>query len=107
MVFELPDGQTRTIAAGRDEYVLTAARRAGMVLPSLCEQGWDLACAVAVVSGELDHADALRYFEQDRVAGFALICRAKPRSDLHLRTHQTAAMRAERDAHGLPAPRGT
>ncbi len=69
--------------------------------------GWDLACAVEVVSGELDHTDARRYYEADRIAGFALICRAKARSDLHLRTHRTAAMRAERDRNGLPAPRGT
>jgi hypothetical protein len=36
-----------------------------------------------------------------------LICTAKPLSNLRLRTHQTVAMRAHRDAHGLPAPRGT
>lgn len=107
VVFELPGGATRTVPVGRDEYVLAAARRHGLSLPSLCEQGWDLACAVLVLSGELDHADARRYFEQDRLAGFALICRARPRADLRLRTHQTEAMRAERHRHGLPAPRGT
>jgi ferredoxin len=95
------------IWAGGEEHVLDAARRAGLALPSLCEQGWDLACAVKVLEGELDHADARRYYPEDERAGFALICTAKPRSDLRLRTHQTHAMRAHRDAHGLPAPRGT
>jgi ferredoxin len=95
------------VAVGEDEHILAAARRAGLVLPSLCEQGWDLACAVRVLSGSLDHSDSRRYYPEDERAGFALICTAKPRSDLRLRAHQTAAMRRHRDAHGLPAPRGT
>jgi len=95
------------VAVGEDEHVLAAARRAGLGLPSLCEQGWDLACAVRVLSGKVDNSDARRYYPEDERAGFALICTAKPRSDLRLRTHQTAAMRRHRDAHGLPAPRGT
>jgi ferredoxin len=107
VVFELPSGATEQLAVGGEEHVLAAARRAGLVLPSLCEQGWDLACAVRVLEGKWDNTDARRYYPEDERAGFALICTAKPLSDLRLRTHQTAAMRAERDAHGLPAPRGT
>ena len=107
VTLELPDGTSRTLEVGEDEYVLEAARRAGVELPSLCEQGWDIACAVRVLEGVLDHRDARRYFEADRDAGFALICRARPRSDLRLRTHQSAAMRANRDRLGLPAPRAT
>jgi ferredoxin len=107
VVFEFPSGETREVAVGEDEHVLAAARRAGLELPSLCEQGWDLACAVEVLEGRLDHSDALRYYPEDQRAGFALICTAKPLSDLRLRTHQTEAMRRNRDLHGLPAPRGT
>lgn len=95
------------VRAGAEEYVLDAARRAGLRLPSLCEQGWDIACAAKVIEGKLDHSDARRYYPEDEAAGFALICVAKPRSDLRLRTHQTEAMRGHRDMHGLPAPLGT
>jgi ferredoxin len=95
------------VVVREDEYILAAARRAGLELPSLCEQGWDLACATRVLAGEVDNGDARRYYPQDERAGFALICTAKPRSDLRLRTHQTSVMRRHRDAHGLPAPRGT
>jgi ferredoxin len=95
------------VCCAADEHVLDAARRAGLRLPSICEQGWDIACAVEVVEGRLDHSDARRYYSEDEEAGFALICTAKPCSDLRLRTHASAAMRAHRDAHGLPAPRGT
>jgi ferredoxin len=104
---ELPGGGVRTISVGEDEHVLAAARRNGLTLPSLCEQGWDLACAVRVLDGRLDQSDSRRYYPEDEQAGFGLICTAKPLSNLRLRTHQTVAMRAHRDAHGLPAPRGT
>lgn len=93
--------------AGAEEHILDAARRAGLALPSLCEQGWDIACAVKVLEGKLDHSDAKRYYPEDEEAAFALICTATPRSDLRLQTHQSKAMRAHRDAHRLPAPRGT
>jgi ferredoxin len=94
------------VRCGADEHILDAARRQGLELPSSCEQGWDLACAVRVLSGEWDNGDARRYYGQDAQAGFALICTAKPRSDLRLRTHQRAAMQEHRRAHRLPAPRG-
>jgi ferredoxin len=106
ITFEYPDGGTQTVEAGEDEYILAAARRAGLKLPSRCEQGWDLVCAVKVLAGEFDNSDARRYYEQDRQGGFALICRAKPCSDLRLRTHQTQAMRKHRDVYGLPYPKG-
>lgn len=104
--FELPDGSLRGVQAQPHEFVLDAAARAGLSLPSGCRQGWDLACAVLVISGRLDHEAARRFYAADEHAGFALICRARARSDLRLRTHQTDAMRARRDACGLPAPRG-
>ena len=82
------------------------ARRAGLDLPSACEQGWDLACAVQVLEGRLDHADARRYYAEDERAGFALICTAKPLTDLRLRTHASDQMREHRLRNRLPAPRG-
>jgi ferredoxin len=106
VVFELPDGSTATVRCGTTEHVLDAARRLGVQLPSSCEQGWDLACAVKVLEGKLNHGDARRYYPQDEQAGYALICTAKPLSDLRLRTHQNEAMRTHRRRHGLPAPRG-
>ena len=103
----MPDGSRHVVPAGGDDYVLAAARRQGLELPSLCEQGWDIACAAKLLEGELDHSEARRYYREDEEAGFALICVAKPRSNVRLLTHQTAAMRRHRDQHRLPAPRGT
>jgi ferredoxin len=106
VVFELPDGSNRCLPCGAGEHILDAARRHELELPSSCEQGWDLACAVRVLEGEVDNSDARRYYREDAQAGFALICTAKPLSDLRLQTHQSRAMREHRLGHGLPAPRG-
>ncbi|HZD66663.1 MAG TPA: 2Fe-2S iron-sulfur cluster-binding protein [Acidimicrobiales bacterium] len=106
VTFHLPDGAVATVPARNDEHVLDAARRGGLDLPSRCEQGWDLVCAVGLQGGEVDHSDALRYYEADRAAGFALICTARACSDLDVVTHRAEAMRAERRRQGLPTPRG-
>jgi len=104
---ELPGGEREVLRVGAEEYVLDAARAAGLRLPSVCEQGWDIACAAKVLRGTLDHSDARRYYPEDEEAGFALLCVAKPRSDARLRTHATEEMRVHRGKHGLPAPLGT
>ena len=106
VVFDLPGG-ARTIEIGGDEFILEAARRAGIELPSLCERGWCCTCAVKVLSGTIDQSASLRYYEEDRRAGFALICTGRPRSDLYLRPGAVEEMRAHRDAYHLPVPRGT
>jgi ferredoxin len=95
------------VRCGAGEHILDAARRGGLALPAVCEQGWDLACAVRVLEGRVDNSDARRYYAEDAQAGFALICTARPLSDLRLRTHASEAMRASRLAQGLPAPRGS
>jgi ferredoxin len=102
----LPDGSTHRLSCGAEEHILDAARRAGLDLPSSCEQGWDLACAVRVLAGKLDHSDARRYYPEDEQAGFALICTAKPLSDLRLRAYERDAMQAHRLASKLPTTRG-
>jgi ferredoxin len=61
---------------------------------------------VHVLEGKLDHSDATRYYPEDEQAGFALICTAKPRSNLRLRACARDAMQAHRLANGLPTPRG-
>ena len=106
VVFELPD-QAITIEVRGDEFILEAARRQGVDLPSLCEQGWCITCAVKVLSGRVDQSASVRYSEEDRRAGFALICTGRPCSDLRLRPGAVEEMRVHRDAHLLPVPRGT
>ena len=102
----LPDGRRPRLAVGEDEFILAAAYRAGLDLPSMCLQGWCITCAGRVEGpGEWDQSASLRYFQQDREAGFVLLCTAEPRSDLSIRTHQRVALREHRIRCGLPTPR--
>jgi ferredoxin len=96
----------QTFEAGEDQHVLDAALDAGLDLPYSCLQGWCLSCAVRLEGGAVDQQDSTRYFEEDRADGFALICTARPKSDLTLRSHARDEMRAARARHGLPYPRG-
>lgn len=106
VVFDLPEGVT-TIAVRGNEFILDAARRQGIVLPSMCERGWCTTCAVKVLSGNIDQSASLRYFEEDRSGGFALICTGRPRSDLRLRPRAREEMAMHRQAHHLPYPGST
>ena len=103
VVLETPQG-LRSFDCGEDEYVWDAAARNGIQLPAICHQGRCLTCAGKLLEGVVDQSDAAAYFPEDREAKFVLLCRAKPRSDLRILTHQQWAMRAHRVAHKLPAP---
>jgi ferredoxin len=103
----LPDGSRSRLEVSGDEFILTAAYRAGLDLPAMCRQGWCITCAGCLKGpGEWDQSASLRYFRQDREAGFVLLCTARPRSDLVIRTHQRLAMREHRIKHRLPTPCG-
>src|SRR5947209_2787457 len=96
----LPDDSRFDVEIGEEEFILTAAYRAGLDLPSMCLQGWCITCAGRVEGGgEWDQSASLRYYPQDHEAGFILLCTARPRSDLVIRTHQRVAMRDYRLAH--------
>ncbi|SRR5258706_8857258 len=103
VVLETPDGP-RTIDCRADEFVWDAAARSGVRLPAICHQGRCLTCAARLIEGEVDQSSSVSYFPEDRAAGFALPCTARPRSDLVLLTHQQWEMRKHRRALGLPAP---
>jgi ferredoxin len=101
----LPTGEQRTITVSEDQHIWDAAWVQGVELPALCHLGWCLTCAARLEApGEFDQSDSRIFFPQDREAGFVLLCTARPRSDLTLRTHQASAMRAYRREKGLPVP---
>jgi len=76
---EIPQaGETVDVEVPEGEYVLWAAREAGVWLPADCQQGWCCRCAGELLSGELDQTDARRYFETDRDAALHLLCTAVP-----------------------------
>ncbi|HME32474.1 MAG TPA: 2Fe-2S iron-sulfur cluster-binding protein [Terriglobales bacterium] len=99
-----PSGQ-HSIQVADDEHIWDAAFQQNVELPAMCHQGWCLTCAGRIDgAGEVNQADSLAFFPQDRAAGFALLCTGRPCSDLKLVTDQAVEMRKHRLRHGLPAP---
>jgi len=95
----------RILTAGRKERLWDAAQAAGVFLPAICHQGRCLTCAGRLLKpGRFDLGGAESYFPQDRAAGFILLCTAKARSDLRIKTHAEGEMRMHRLKHRLPAP---
>jgi 3-phenylpropionate/trans-cinnamate dioxygenase ferredoxin reductase subunit len=74
--------QAKVIEVGVDQSVLSAARKAGVRLPSSCSNGLCGTCKSKLVSGSVDmkHNGGIRQREVD--AGFFLPCCSKPLSDL-------------------------
>jgi ferredoxin len=104
IIFVTPYG-LRTISARATEHIWDEAKAAGINLPAICHQGRCLTCAGKLVEpGEFDPSDAVSYYPQDREAGYILLCTAKARSNLRIRTHMQTEMRARRKEIGLPAP---
>jgi ferredoxin len=100
----MPDREVE-IDVPEDQHIWDAAKENGIELPSICHQGRCLTCAGRLEgTGEFDSSDATYYYPQDREAGYILLCTAKARSDMRIRTHQQHQMRTHRLAHGLPAP---
>jgi ferredoxin len=103
VVLETPDG-IRSFDCDADEYILKAAASEGIDLPVICHQGRCLTCAGRLLEGAVEHDHPDSYFAEDEAMGFVLLCRAMPRSEVRILTHQEWEMRAHRLAHGLPAP---
>ena len=103
VALDTPDG-LYILDCEEDEHILEAAAVNGVVLPAICHHGRCLTCAGRLLEGtvEQDHPDA--YFTEDEAEGYVLLCRAVPRSDVRIRTHQQWEMRNHRIALGLPAP---
>lgn len=103
VTLDTPEG-FHTLDCGEEEHIWDAAAANGIVLPAICHHGRCLTCAGRLLEGAVihDHPDA--YFTEDEAEGYVLLCRAVPRSDVRIRTHQQWEMRNHRIALGLPAP---
>jgi NAD(P)H-flavin reductase/ferredoxin len=67
---------------GAREFVLDAAERAGYSMPSSCRKGVCNTCEANLIKGEVDQRGRGRRTVKD---GTALMCRARPRSDVTIR----------------------
>jgi ferredoxin len=69
-----------------DHYILQTAEEQGVKLPYSCRNGACTACAVRVLSGDLDQPEAMGLSPQLRQQGYALLCVSYPCSELHVET---------------------
>lgn len=74
----------REIPCRSDQSILDACLREGVWLPHACTHGTCGTCKAQILEGEVDHRDSSPYalldFERDD--GYALLCTARPRTDL-------------------------
>lgn len=93
-------GETFDLNVSEDETILAAARTSGVWLPADCQQGWCVSCAGRLIDGDVVHPNARRYYDEDRMANFVLLCTAQPRADTTLvvcQYHDLLEFRARHD----------
>ena len=64
--------------------IISAAKVNGINLPSSCCSGVCTSCASFVIKGLVEQEDAMGLNEDLRKKGFALLCVAYPKSNLHI-----------------------
>ncbi|MEE3717565.1 2Fe-2S iron-sulfur cluster-binding protein [Tumidithrix elongata RA019] len=69
-----------------DRYILEALEEQGVDLPFACRNGACTACAMRVISGQLDQSEAMGLSQALKQKGYALICSSYACSDLELET---------------------
>ncbi len=74
------------VGCSEDQSILEAVLRAGVWMPNSCNQGTCGTCKLAVVAGEVDHRDSPldTLTHDERAAGFALACQARPCGDVEV-----------------------
>lgn len=75
---------------GKDETILEAALEHGYTLPYSCRNGACGVCKGKILEGSVDYgkAQAFALSEEEKTAGLALFCCAKPLSDLVVESHE-------------------
>ena len=98
----VPTGEQ--FAAESNEPVLSAALRAGLNLPHSCKGGHCASCRARVLAGSFEYPDArlpTGITPAEVAAGFALLCQARPLTDLLVETREVRPA-AEVEVKSLP-----
>lgn len=84
-----------TFPIDKDETILEAALEHGIALPYSCRNGACGVCKGKVLKGSVDHGKAQEFVlsKEDKTAGLALFCCAKPLSDLVIESHEVTTER--------------
>ena len=79
-------GRVITHEVREGDYILRSFEDQGDPLPFSCRQGCCTACAVRVLSGEIDHREALCLSQELRQRGYGLLCVARAIAPLEVET---------------------
>ncbi len=79
-------GTTHIVKVPEDRYILHSLEDQGVALPFSCRNGACTACAVRILSGELEQPEAMGISPELKRQGYALLCVSYPRSDLEVET---------------------
>ncbi|MFM7465776.1 MAG: 2Fe-2S iron-sulfur cluster-binding protein [Cyanobium sp.] len=85
-VFWRQAGRVVTHEVREGEYILRSFEAQGDPLPFSCRQGCCTACAVRVLSGRIDHREALGLSKELRHRGYGLLCVARAIAPLEVET---------------------
>ena len=78
------DNQRYNFSCPQDQDIVSAAKNHGIDLPSSCCSGVCTSCASLVIEGKVEQEDAMGLNDDLKEKGFALLCVAYPKSDLHI-----------------------
>ena len=67
-----------------DQDLISAAKANNIDLPNSCCSGVCTSCASMVIDGSIEQDDAMGLNDDLQEKGFALLCVAYPKSDLHI-----------------------
>ncbi|MBE9035514.1 2Fe-2S iron-sulfur cluster-binding protein [aff. Roholtiella sp. LEGE 12411] len=81
-------GKIHTLQVLEDETILSVADAAGLDLPSSCHAGVCTTCAGQITEGTVDQTDGMGVSSDLQKQGYALLCVAKPLSDLKIDTEK-------------------
>src|SRR2546421_9935211 len=82
--FEVPEGQS----------ILQAGLDAGFMMPYSCRTGVCRTCRGTLLEGKVDYGAVHPTYlpDIDKAKGYALLCQAKPLSDIVVEVHELAGM---------------
>ena len=81
-------GRTITFEVPEGEYILRSFESHGEQLPFSCRNGCCSACAVRVLSGQLDQTDGIGLSQEMQSRGYALLSISKALTPLELETQE-------------------
>ena len=76
--------KTFSFSCSEDQDIISAARINGIDLPNSCCSGVCTSCASMILKGSVEQEDAMGLNDDLKEKGFALLCVAYPKSDLHV-----------------------